>query len=182
MNMLLKLNVLFVSSTSGVEHPLRCYRLIYFNVDSLWVFSKLKFSTSVHFLGQVVHLKSSVLFVEILKSTETKRQLVPSYGMNITKINHTPRTPGTITRGYTKPVPLRRPNVRSYTEKNILSRRLDTQTLSTKIGWITTICKKQLETISAIPGNEQPHKKVLRNNMHRLKWRLARSLNFPHMS
>ena len=53
--------------------------------------------------------------VEILKSTETKRQLVPSYGMNITKLTHTHRTPGTIPGGYTKPVPSRRPDVQPYT-------------------------------------------------------------------
>ena len=44
--------------------------------------------------------------VDILKSTETKRQLVSSYVMNITKLRHTYCGPGTKTGEYTKLVSL----------------------------------------------------------------------------
>ena len=73
--------------------------------------------------------------VEILKSTERKRQLLPSNYTNITRITHTHRAPGTTPRGYTKPVPSRRPDVQSYT-KTILLQRLDTQTLTALEVWV----------------------------------------------
>ena len=58
-------------------------------------------------------------YVNILKSTETKRQLVPSNGTDITEAKHTHRRSGTIPGECTNP---------------IAPRRLDTETLSTKIG------------------------------------------------
>ena len=77
-----------------------------------------------------------LISVEILKSTETKRQWLSSYGTDVPKITHTYRTPsGTIPRGYTKPVPSRRPDVRSYT-KTIPLQRLDTQTLTSFEGMV----------------------------------------------
>ena len=126
------------------------------------------------------NLNAQDINVEILKSIETKRKLVLSYGMNATKINHTHRTPGTIPRGYPKPIPSRIPDTQSYT-KPIPSPRLDTQTVSTKIWQITSTCNKQIEKLLVIPRFKQLYK-IPRNNMYWPKSSLRRAMNFPHMS